>query len=158
MIEVKHNLWVGNTNDCIGLTDFAICHAAKEPYHRQFVGYKGRSLNKDHEEYLYALRGDELALNIVDADRKEYFADSMINMALFFISFQLYFKAKVLIHCNQGQSRSPSIAMLYMRDELPEDFEEAEEAFRLIYPAYKPRNGIREYVREHWKRPSIESL
>jgi len=38
-------------------------------------------------------------------------------------------------------------AMLYMRDELPEDFEEAEEAFKLIYPAYKPKNGIREYVR-----------
>jgi predicted protein tyrosine phosphatase len=155
MIEVKHNLWVGNQADCIGLTDFAIVHACKEPYHRQFVGYKQRALPKDHEEYLWAIRGNEIALNIIDADSKEYFAEEMIGMALNFIDTHLYIKNKVLVHCNQGQSRSPSIAMLYMRDELPDDFEEAEEAFRLIYPAYKPKNGIRGYVREHWKRPSL---
>jgi len=131
MIEVKHNLFVGNTNDCIGLTDFAICHCAKEPYHRQFVGYKGRSLDKEHSEYLYALRDSELALNIIDADSPEYFAEDMINSALTFINFYLSFGKKVLVHCNVGGSRSPSIAMLYMRDELPEDFEEAEEAFKL---------------------------
>ena len=122
MIEVKHNLFVGNTNDCIGLTDFAICHCAKEPYHRKFVGYKGRALDKEHSEYLYALRGNELALNIVDADSKEYFADEMIEEALSFIKFYLEHDKKVLCHCNVGGSRSPSLVMLSMRDELPEDF------------------------------------
>jgi len=151
MIEVKHNLFVGNTNDCIGLTDFAIVHACKEPYHRRFVGYKGRPLDKNHKEYLYALRGNELALNIIDADSKKYFAEEMINEALVFIKFYLDHDKKVLVHCNVGGSRSPSLAMLYMRDELPEDFEEAEEAFRLIYTAYKPKNGIRGYVKEHWR-------
>jgi hypothetical protein len=151
MIEVSHYLFVGNQNDCKGLEgqDFAVVHACKYPYHRSFVGY-AKQLPKDHKEYLWAIRGKEIALNIIDADNKEYFAESMINTALTFIERHLGFGMKVLVHCNLGGSRSPSIAMLYMRDELPDNFEEAEEQFRLLYPPYNPKNGIREYVKNHW--------
>jgi hypothetical protein len=150
MIEIKHNLYVGNQNDCQGAKGFAVAHCCKEPYHRAFVGYRQRALPKDHKEYLWAIRGDEIALNIIDADKKEYFAEGMINAALNHIEYHLRAGKRVLVHCNQGGSRGPSIAMLSMRDELPDDFIEAEGRFKELYPLYNPRNGIREYVRDHW--------
>lgn len=151
MIEIQPNLFVGNDSDCIGLDKgWAIVHCAKEKWHRQFVGYRHRALSKDHKEYLYAIRDNEIALNMVDADKPEFFTEDMINSALTFINFYLGFGKKVLVHCNQGGSRSPSIAMLYIKDKLPQDFEEAEEEFKLLYPLYNPKNGIREYVRNHW--------
>lgn len=147
MIQILPNLYIGDQNDCEGF-EGAILHACKEPYHRQFVGYTGRALAKDHPEYLYAVRDNELALNIVDVDDPKYFAEEMINKALQFIGEH----DKVLLHCNQGQSRSAGIGMLYMRTKglLDGTFEEAEEKFKEIYPPYSPRNGIREYVRLHW--------
>jgi len=150
MIEVMQNLFVGNQDDCKDF-DGAIVHAAKEPYHRQFVGYTERAAPKDHPEYLWAVRDNEIALNAVDADKPEFFAISMINAALDFIDTKLNEGLKVLVHCNQGQSRSPSIALLYMKGRLPDDFTEAEEQFRKIYPGYNPKNGIREYVKAHWR-------
>lgn len=149
MIEVTRNLFVGNQDDIKGFKG-AIVHAAKDPFHRSMVGYKERALPKDHPEYLYATRGNELALNIVDADKPEFFADRMINVALNFIGLWLE-DNKVLLHCNQGESRSPSIAMLYMRNELPDNFEEAEQEFKKIYPKYNPKNGIREYAKSRWE-------
>lgn len=150
MIEVIQNLFVGTQDDCKGF-DGAIVHCCKEPYHRQMVGYTERVLPKDHKNYLWIIKGNEMALNMVDADKPEFFADSMINVALDFISAKLRDGFKVLAHCNQGQSRSPSIAMLYMKDRLPDDFTEAEEQFKQIYPMYNPKNGIREYVKVHWR-------
>lgn len=150
MIEVMQNLFVGSQNDCKGF-DGAIVHCCKEPYHRQMVGYAKRALPKDHPNYLWIIKGNEMALNIIDADKPEFFAESMINTALEFIKIKLYDDFKVLVHCNQGQSRSPSIAMLYMEYRLPDDFTEAEEKFKQIYPEYSPKNGIREYVKAHWR-------
>lgn len=154
MIEVMKNLYVGNQNDYESLFDkngWAFVHACKDPYHRQLVGYKERALPKDHPEYLVAIRGNRMALNILDADKPEFFADEMINKALNFIKTNLYNDLKVLVHCNQGQSRSPSIAMLYMKNILNDNFEESEHRFKLIYPDYNPKNGIREYVKAHWR-------
>lgn len=151
MTEVHPNLYVGTSADCKDF-DGAILHACKEPYHRQMVGYKAVALPKDHEHYLWIIKGNEMALNIIDADKPEYFADSMIDTALEFIDHHRFMNEKVLVHCNQGQSRSPSIAMLYMRKQLPDDFEQAEEQFREIYPAYSPKNGIREYIKGRWNK------
>lgn len=154
MIEVYPNLYVGSQIDCKSLLDsgWAFAHICKEPYHRKFVGYTERALSKDHPEYLIAVRGNEIALNIVDADRPEFFADSMINSALDFIDAKLKLGMKVLVHCNQGLSRSPSIAMLYMKKDLSNKFEEAEKQFKNIYPNYLPKNGIREYCKNRWSK------
>jgi len=149
MIEVKPNLFVGNQADCLNFNG-AICHCNKDPHHRAFVGYTGRALPKDHPEYLYAVRGNEIALNMVDVDNPIYFSESMVNAALDFIRGSLINGLRVLVHCNQGESRGPSVAMLSMRNELPDSFEEAEVEFRKLYPAYNPKNGIREYLRMHW--------
>ena len=149
MIEVCPNLFVGNDSDCINFNG-AICHCCKEPHHRRMVGYKGRALSKDHPEYLYAIRGTEIALNMVDVDNPAYHSEEMVNAGLEFIRGSLANGLRVLVACNQGESRAPSVAMLSMRNELPDSFGEAEVEFRKLYPAYNPKNGIREYLRMHW--------
>lgn len=157
MIEVYKNLYVGNEQDyeqkVKGNEGWAVVHTCKEPYHRQILGYTGRGAPKDHPEYLFAERDNRLALNIVDADNPEFFDKSMIDYAMCFIFDKLEKNLKVLIHCNQGESRSPSIAMLYIAiyGRIPNNtIEDAEKAFIQVYPKYNPKQGIRGHMGKFW--------
>lgn len=164
MIEVAPNLFVGNQLDYENKAkgkDWAVVQACKEPYHRQALGnYKGMGAPRDHKEYLFAYRQDgdcrRLILNMVDAPKPEFFADAMVEEAMTFLSKCMSGEFKTLIHCNQGGSRAPSLALLYLRRNDPEwmspelSFEEAEDMFRGLYPPYDPAAGIRAYVENHW--------
>jgi hypothetical protein len=158
MIEVHPNFFVGNQQDydfgVAGQEGWAVVHACKEPYHRQALGYRGRGAPRDHPEYLVARRGNRLILNIVDANDPAFFAKEMIDAALDFIDEGLAENRRVLVHCNEGESRSPCIALLYMAARLgvlPKySFEVAEDQFKAIYPNYNPKPGIREHVRQNW--------
>jgi predicted protein tyrosine phosphatase len=160
MIEVYPNLFVGDEIDyelnVIGQEGWAVVHACKEPYHRQALGYRGREAPERHPERLVARRGYRLILNMVDARDPELFPKEMIDAALDFIYEALAKGLKVLVHCNRGDSRSPSIALLYMAarlGELPtESLEAAEEKFRTLYPNYNPKPGIYEHLRQNWHR------
>lgn len=163
MIEAAPNLFVGNQLDYETKAKgnaWNVVQACKEPYHRQALGYKGMGGPRDHAEYLFAYRQDgdcrRLILNMVDAPKPEFFADAMIDEALTFTAKSLEGGFKVLIHCNQGGSRAPSLAMLHLRRTDPDwmnpelSFKEAEKMFAGLYPPYDPANGIREYVRKRW--------
>lgn len=59
---------------------------------------------------------------------------------------------KVLIHCNQGISRSPSIGLLYLAVKgiiKNENYNIAKEDFIKIYPKYEP-SGIKEFLEINW--------
>ena len=62
--------------------------------------------------------------------------------------------ASVLIHCNQGDSRAPSLALLFLAKHLqviPSDsYETAAEAFVALYRDYRPGGGIRSFLKDHW--------
>lgn len=174
MIEVMPNLFVGGTEsltkkhldirtgmhqppvmDADGnVTDgWYVISAARDPWHRQALGgYVGRGAPKDHAEYLIALRPNRLILNLVDVADPAYIRDEIISAALAAIDDAFAQDRKVLIHCNQGQSRAPTIAMLYMakhgplREMLPF---EVVEAFKRIYPSYAPADGMRLYA-QRW--------
>jgi predicted protein tyrosine phosphatase len=135
-----------------GCRGWSIVHACKEPYHRAALGYTSRGAPKDDPEYLIARRGPRLMLNLVDVDDPQYVRPEIFEAALDFIDNELELGTNVLVHCNQGHSRAPSIAMLWLgrRSLLPDDFEEAEAAFRRIYSDYAPRNGIRSFVEANW--------
>lgn len=159
MIEVMPNLYVGNQADyesiVRGKDGWAVIHACKEPYHRTAVGYTGRAAPKTHPEYLIARRGDRLALNLVDVDDPSFIATDIIDVSLSFIHEQLNAGKKVLVHCNQGASRSAGIALLYMAlsNRLSqESFEKAEQSFKNIYPACAMAGGIRDFLRKNWAR------
>lgn len=158
MIEVYPNLFVGNQGDydydVSEQTGWAVVHACKEPYHRRTLGYPGQGAPRNHPEYLVARRDDRLIMNIVDAPNPAFFAKEMIDQALDFIDEALARNLKVLVHCNLGESRSPSIALLYLasrKKTLPsESLEVAEAAFRQVYPGYNPNLGIRGYILQNW--------
>ena len=164
MIEVYSNLFVGDEEDyeynVSRKSGWATVHACKEPYHRNALGYSGRGAPKGHPEYLVARRGNRLMLNMVDADNPMFFQKEMIDHTLDFIDEMNASKQNVLVHCNQGESRGPSIALLYMAarlDALPVDsLEAAEGKFRLIYPNYRPKFGIREHLRQYWQHYSAD--
>ena len=160
MIEVYSRLFVGNQLDYEGTVSrqsgWAVVHACKEPYHRQALGYSGRAATKNHPEYLVAQRGKRLILNMVGANNPLFFDRGMINQALDFIDQQHSSGLNVLVHCNQGESRAPSIALVYMAARLQilpkESLEAAEQEFRKLYPPYNPNMGIREHLRQHWQQ------
>lgn len=59
---------------------------------------------------------------------------------------------KVLIHCNQGISRSQSIGLLYLAVKgiiKNENYNIAKEDFIKIYPKYEP-SGIKEFLEINW--------
>lgn len=156
MREVAPGLFVGSQYDYEAIKDedgWAVVHACKEPFHRAALGYTGRGAPKDHDEYLFARRGDRLMLNLVDVDDPQYVRPEIIDAALDFIADCLADGKKVLVHCNQGASRGPSIGFAYLAkrgDFTGETHGAAEEAFKTMYPDYAPAKGMREFLRDNW--------
>jgi hypothetical protein len=158
MVEIHPGLHVGSENEYESRVrpqaGWAVIHACKDPYHRQALGYTGRAAPKGHPEYLIAYRGDRLILNLVDAADPAYIPDEIMNAAVAFIHERLSIGQKVMVHCNRGMSRSPSIAMLYLaiyterlsRTSFERDFA----TFREIYPPFAPAHGVVGYLRARW--------
>lgn len=156
MKEVHANLFVGNEHDVPEAlnNNFAICHACKEPFHRQLLGYATKGAPKDHPEYLYAERDDRLYMNIVDAPKSIFFDKGMIDKALDFIHQKLNEGLKVLVHCNEGKSRSTSITLLYLIKHgiiKGDTLEDCEAEFLKLYPEYNPGAGMRGFVKENFE-------
>jgi len=98
-----------------GDNDWAIVRACKEGSggHRDTLGYKTQGAPKN-SQYLSVKKNNVLALNLIDADNPDYIPDDLIEEALKFIKDELAKDKKILIACNGGISRSPSIALLYL--------------------------------------------
>ena len=159
MIEIKQNLYIGNEQDyelVVKRQDgWAIVHACKEPYHRQAVGYSGRACAKNHPEYLIAKRGNRVMLNLVDVDNPDWVHPSIVDTAIQFVDENLGNGLNVLIHCNQGCSRSASLGMLYLAHIgkfIGMDFAKAEALYKEVYPPYSPAGGMRGYMIRNWTK------
>lgn len=160
MIEIFPNLYIGNQDDyelnAELLQGWMVVHACKDPYHRMALGYSGRGAPKDHPEYYIARRGNQLCLNLVDAPNPAFIPKVIIDVALEFIDEGLRGGNKVLVHCNQGESRSTSIGLLYLTaytDTLPAgSFQDAEQAYAKLCPSYRPGAGMRGFVASNWEQ------
>jgi len=156
MKEVFESLYVGDDRDCKQVSEMATVHACKHQCHQNAVGYSG-SLSKDHPEYLVAERESDLYLNIVDMDRKlsHDFTEPIVSAALDFIEENID-SQEVLVHCNQGQSRSPALAMLFLakrRNQISDtSYHQAKEEFRELYPRFNPGRGIESYLKDYWNQ------
>lgn len=155
MKEIYPNLYIGNDMDCkkcANDSNFAIVHACKT-CHQSVLGYT-KSLPSAHPNYLIFETDCNLYLNLVDmpAEFHPKFTHPIFDKALGFISKHIT-KHKVLIHCNQGGSRSASLGLVYLAQHgiiANNDFEIAMSAFLKRYPDYKPGNGVRLYTKNNW--------
>lgn len=161
MTELFKHFYVGDDGDCRflrGDADLFIVHACKSPCHSEGVGYKG-NLDKKHPYYLTYQTKNDLYLNIIDADTPlpAEFGDPIFKKALDFIESK-YNKSpysKVLVHCNRGQSRSPSIALVFMAKKGEIDsisYDTATRDFKKLYPEYAPGKGIAHYLENNWAK------
>ncbi len=160
MQRVAENIYVGSKEDLASIEDrqdWAIVHACKTS-HKEVLGYE-KSLPGDHPSYLVHKEEGNIYLNMVDM-AKEFlprFTDPIFQDAFEFIEEAIQAGKKVYIYCDQGMSRSPSVALAYLsrkdnRDKAFYPHEYAEKAFRLIYPAYEPGTGIKLYLQNNWNR------
>ena len=157
MIEVYANLWVGNQLDFERKVEYqqgwATIHTSKEPYHRKALGYSGRAASKHHPEYLFAYRNSALVLNPIDADVPSYIPKAVIDEALGYIADNLAKGDKVLVHCNQGCSRSPGIALLFVAQKgefSGLSYAQAKVEFLKIYPYFSPAGGMEGFCSMNW--------
>jgi hypothetical protein len=158
MQEIYERVFVANDQSCRqGNDEWAVVHACKSPCHQRAVGYRG-SLKNIHPNYLILLDGPDLFMNIIDPPVPLFMPD-LFTSFLSFSDEQWLDGRKLLIHCNQGESRAPSLALLFLskcRSALNDNsYESAREEFELQYPSYNPGKGIQTYLSQHWNEIRI---
>jgi hypothetical protein len=118
---------------------------------------RGAAHLKTIRKYLIARRPGRLIFNLVDTNDINYVPAEIIDAALDGVHENIV-SSKVLVHCNQGMSRSPAIAFLYLlkfsdafhRQNHDDDLRD----FLKIYPAYAPARGMADYVKLNWVKYS----
>jgi len=119
--------------------------------HQSVVGWSGRGCNSDNPYYLYKETEDAIYLNMIDGTDPKYVNDDMINPTLDFIKKSLGNNDSVFIYCSLGESRSPSIALMYLLENNLIDQENAIDVFKEdYYPKYSPKQGNLQYIQKRW--------
>lgn len=125
-------------------------HAARNPCHFESLGWT--TAQPEHEHYLVHEKGNDLFLNMIDPPeplfREKLFLDTFAFIDKHIGNFP------VVIHCNKGNSRAPTLAMLYaIRTGIfsVESYIDAVIQMRESYSDFKPGRGLQLYVQEKWK-------
>ncbi|MBN1969754.1 MAG: dual specificity protein phosphatase family protein [Candidatus Delongbacteria bacterium] len=154
---LESKLFLGSIND-VAFTnnkDWAIVHATQTMHYKIF-GWN-RTTNKpdkNHPNYIYYENDNICSLNWVDGEAKlfNWSGTKTFIKILDFID-RWIIDRKVLVHCDQGISRSPSVCMLYLAKRIHlisnRSYNEAKNEFFNIYLNYKP-GGIGDYIEMHW--------
>ena len=159
MKKIYEKIYVGNQNDfySIKLGEWAVIHACKDPFHKELVGYVG-NLSKEHPDYPYKEVENRLALNLVDTEfaydlnwHSHYL--NIFQYTMKFIDKEVSEGKNILIHCNQGESRGPSIGMLYLAYKGIfgyKDYDYTKIEFLKLYPEFNPKRNISENIKACW--------
>lgn len=155
MQEVHERVFVTDATSCLaGFNDVAVVHACKSPCHQRAVGYTGK-LPSSHPNYLVLERGSDLYLNIIDPP-VPLFMPALFSSFLNFAQKHWDAGKRLIIHCNQGESRAPSLALLFLARGLSviEDssYVAARSEFQKLYPRYQPGKGIQTYFTQNWAK------
>lgn len=154
MFEIFERLFIGSVSDCrSGDAEWAIVHACKSPCHKHAVGYYG-SLPLLHPHYLLLEKESDLYLNIIDPS-KPLFVPPLFTTFLRFSEKQWYEGKNILIHCELGESRAPSLALIFLAKSMEVinsfSFRNAKNDFQKLYPFYRPGLGIQIYLENNWE-------
>lgn len=150
---ISTGLLIGGEWCCqAGSPELAVIHSCKHPCHKAAVGY---SLHppKDHPLRLVKRDAHDLYLNLIDPP-VPLFPLELFEAAFAFAHDHGIHGRTVLIHCNKGESRAPSLGLLLLarRGALPiESYAAATAAFReQFYPGYKPGAGLVTFLTQQW--------
>jgi len=158
MINIQGtNLYIGSRADLpqTNSQDWAFVHAT-QTIHYALMGWdrKQNKPNKKHPNYIIWEQGNTLSLNWVDgpAHLYEWSGPAMFTKVLDFIDKWIG-QRKVLINCDQGHSRAPTLGLLYLSKRAKsisnESFDSARNDFVKLYPNYLPK-GIGGFVNNKW--------
>lgn len=153
MFQVAPRILIGDAQDCseFEFSGYTVVHACKFPCYMEIVG---RQLDSEHPDYLYKEKNGHLYLNIIDSEKPLF----RIEQFYYFLDFAIrkYKENNTLfIHCNMGQSRSPSLALLLMANLgilSRASYIDASFEFKKIYPAFLPGDGIQTFLRRNWEK------
>ncbi len=187
MIKIAPQLYLGTTAEIpVAMKDanFKIVNLA-HTYHYALHEWERRGKNYQQDK-CYVVHEDpiRLSVNWVDAAEAKYFDYNGEGVKVFHKIFSFINKFRgpfsVLVACNKGESRAPSVAMAYLAkctDTFSEpqvnlaDLKEGEtttdvinraklfekppygaarDKFLRIYPDYLPGQGITEFLIDHW--------
>jgi Dual specificity phosphatase, catalytic domain len=158
-VMVHPGLFVGNGQDIYKFAG-SLLHCARDPWYTNAI-QRVRHPEK-FPDYGIVISGteqmlglvarlsyNEMALNMVDAASPMYFCDEMVDAGLNFITDRMAEGDPVLVHCQLGISRSPSVAMLWLYEHgfLDDDFDVAVIQFKRLYPDWTPGHGIWTYLK-----------
>ena len=125
-------------------------HACKHPCHMEKFG----QLAPSDRRYLGGEEAGELYLNLIDA-KEPLFQRNSFEYFLRFARDHWLDQRPIFIHCNKGQSRAPTLALLFMAKCLKvipnTSYDDAWDEFQKCYGEYKPNSGIEQWMRENWK-------
>lgn len=158
MREVFERVWVGDERDCrSGSHNWAVIHACKSPCHQRAVGYRG-SLPSSHPHYVFLTHDEDLFLNLVDPPVPLFKPESFVAF-LDFADMQWLAGRTLLVHCNHGESRAPSLALVFLakrRAALNDcSYGAARKEFGSLFQGYRPGTGIEAYLSENWGGPGM---
>ncbi|MHB9150028.1 MAG: protein-tyrosine phosphatase family protein [Thermoleophilia bacterium] len=112
------------------------------------------SLPSTHPNYLVLEDGDDLILNIIDPPMP-LFKPELFTAFLSFAKRKTGEGKSILIHCNQGESRAPSLALLCMAKVSgtvsDDSYQAARADFERLFQNYRPGRGIESYLTTNWQ-------
>lgn len=161
MKEVLSNLYVGTVGEAYPILrqqdEWHVANVAKT-LHLDLHGWSSADRNSPY--YIIHENFHWISVNWVDSPNYRLFdyqnnGVNVVKQVLAFIQKSLEEGKKVLITCDQAQSRSPSIALLYLAKRAhtitDTSFADAKRDFLQIYPRYAP-SGIADFLSAKWEQ------
>lgn len=160
---IPDRLFIGDMEGCtcplpmFGSRVAARIHACKHPCHMGKVG----QLQPSDTRYLGMEEYGDLFLNMIDSE-KPLFQRQSFEYFLRFARDNWLEERPLVIHCNKGQSRSPTLALLFMAKCLQiipdSSYDDAWDKFEETYGIYTPAAGIETWMRENWRSIDAKPL
>lgn len=156
MEQIINGIYVGGDRDYERVKDrddFSIVRCCKygPGGHKDTLQYTTRAAPEGPNKY-WVEKGHLIALNLLDLDDPDKIPLEAIKAGLDFAKQQIDKGQKVLFACNEGESRGPTTALLFLRSvgEMPHPFLQSVKVFKTLYHKYEPGLGMKQFARREW--------
>lgn len=154
IVKLCNNLYTGSTEGLVFTGKDWFIVSATQRLHYYHLGWTKDTVDKASKDYLYRTFKNRLTLNWVDGPKHlfEWYTPDKFAYFLDLLESNVQSR-KVFIHCDQGKSRGPSLALLFMAKRLGTissvSASHAHNDFLKKYPSYSP-GGIFNFLNDNW--------